>query len=533
MNKTRIFSIFVMLAMLVILASLSPAHAAGNSVTLQQSTATISQLQDGLYVYEAVDGITDGSSGGFNGWATFNVSSDAHTAVWETASDINAARLDFALYHTWGYSHSLGHFRLSYTTDDRSMFADGLTAGGDVTANWTELTGATVSGTGGETFTVLGDNSILVDVSGNIPATTVYSVSFEGSFTGITGIRLEALTDLSLPTDGPGLGGNGNWHLVEITLDATEPVTCPVGFYGSLSCQPAPAGTFVDTVGALEATPCPIGTYQDLKGQTSCLAAPIGFYVPDSGSVAATACPTGSTTASTASTSLADCNFPPTADAGEPYLVAVNSTIKLNGTGTDPDTNDILSYAWTSNEPGSNFDVSVSPEPMYMAGNEAGIFEVTLTVDDGQASDSDTAMVVVYDPARGFVTGGGWIMSPEGAYTPDNQDDVDVTGKANFGFVAKYKKGANVPDGNTQFQFKAGDLNFHSSSYEWLVVAGNKAQFKGEGTINGQGSYKFMITADDDNPDTFRIHIWGDTGTVYDNGAQQVLGGGSIKIHNG
>ncbi len=69
-----------------------------------------------------------------------------------------------------------------------------------------------------------------------------------------------------------------------------------------------------------------------------------------------------------------------------------------------------------------------------------------------------------------------------------------------------------MPDGKTEFQFKAGDLNFHSSSYEWLVVAGNKAQFKGEGTINGQGSYKFKIWADDDNPDTFRIQIWGDNG---------------------
>jgi len=117
--------------------------------------------------------------------------------------------------------------------------------------------------------------------------------------------------------------------------------------------------------------------------------------------------------------------------------------------------------------------------------------------------------------------------SPCSAYVAD----LFLTGKANFGFVAKYKKGANVPDGNTQFQFKAGDLNFHSTSYEWLVVAGNKAQFKGVGTINGEGSYKFMISADDDNPDTFRIQIWDDNGIVYDNGAQQSLGGGSIKVH--
>ena len=151
-----------------------------------------------------------------------------------------------------------------------------------------------------------------------------------------------------------------------------------------------------------------------------------------------------------------------------------------------------------------------------------------LTVNDGTVdSEPSCTIVVVYDNSAGFVTGGGWIDSPAGAYKADES----LTGKANFGFVAKYKKDANVPDGNTQFQFKAGDLNFHSSSYEWLVVAGNKAQFKGEGSINGQGSYKFMISADDDNPDTFRIHIWGDNGTLYDNGSQQALGGGSIKVH--
>jgi len=40
------------------------------------------------------------------------------------------------------------------------------------------------------------------------------------------------------------------------------------------------------------------------------------------------------------------------------------------------------------------------------------------------------------------------------------------TGKATFGFVSKYKKGATVPTGNTEFVFKAADLNFHSTSHD-------------------------------------------------------------------
>ncbi len=84
-------------------------------------------------------------------------------------------------------------------------------------------------------------------------------------------------------------------------------------------------------------------------------------------------------------------------------------------------------------------------------------------------------------------------------------------------------------------------MNFHSSSYDWLVVSGSKATFKGAGTINGAGDYGFMLTARDGTPDTFRIKIW-DMATesiVYDNqvGASEIaepttiLGGGSIVVH--
>jgi len=91
------------------------------------------------------------------------------------------------------------------------------------------------------------------------------------------------------------------------------------------------------------------------------------------------------------------------------------------------------------------------------------------------------------------------------------------------------------------FQFNAGDLNFKSTSYEWLVVAGSKAMFMGSGTINGAGDYAFMVSAIDGSPDRFRIRIWDKvTGVViYDNqiGAAETanptttLGGGSITIH--
>ena len=102
-------------------------------------------------------------------------------------------------------------------------------------------------------------------------------------------------------------------------------------------------------------------------------------------------------------------------------------------------------------------------------------------------------MAVVYDPSGGFVTGGGWIDSPVNT----DYEYMQVGGKATFGFVSKYAKGAKVPSGDTEFQFYAAGLSFQSTAYEWLVVnqAGTNAQFKGSGTINGAGSYQFMLWA--------------------------------------
>ena len=107
--------------------------------------------------------------------------------------------------------------------------------------------------------------------------------------------------------------------------------------------------------------------------------------------------------------------------------------------------------------------------------------------------------------------------------------------------------GASVPSGQTQFQFQVADLNFHSTVYDWLVISGSRAQYRGSGTINGEGDYAFILTATDGQVnggggiDKLRMKIWQKQHNiiVYDNqlGASDssspttAIQSGSIVVH--
>ena len=160
-------------------------------------------------------------------------------------------------------------------------------------------------------------------------------------------------------------------------------------------------------------------------------------------------------------------------------------------------------------------------------------------------SSSEALPVVFYDPSGGFVTGGGYINHQDGTTNPALPG---VVGKDNFGFNAKYLKNATTPTGETEFQCKVCNINFHSSSYDWLVITklgnGNfKAQYQGSGTINGAGNYGFVVTViDGGQTDTARIRIWNKTTgiTVYDNEYPKpdnadpttITAGGNIVVHD-
>ena len=230
-------------------------------------------------------------------------------------------------------------------------------------------------------------------------------------------------------------------------------------------------------------------------------------------------------------------------------IAAVGTTVSVTAKFNDANLNDTHSatFDWEHGEPSvvEVGQVSRIVEAIHTY-TEPGVYVIRVTVSDGDCGggSAEYRYMVVYDPNGGFVTGGGWIDSPLNAYAAD----PSLTGMANFGFVSKYKKGATTPTGQTVFHFNVADLNFHSDIYDWLVVAGHKAMYKGTGTINGSGNYWFMLSAIDEkltpmtDVDLFRIKIWDkDDGNaiVYDNemGVAEnedpatAIGGGSIVIH--
>lgn len=124
------------------------------------------------------------------------------------------------------------------------------------------------------------------------------------------------------------------------------------------------------------------------------------------------------------------------------------------------------------------------------------------------------AMLAVYDPAGGFVTGGGWLQS--------------LAGRSIFALVARYQQNQSTPTGH--FQFRNASQHLRSTSLSWLVIAGNTATLRGIGEWNGAPGHTFEVTASSANPDSLSLKVWNSSGTLLDL-TPTTLGGGQIIVH--
>ena len=159
--------------------------------------------------------------------------------------------------------------------------------------------------------------------------------------------------------------------------------------------------------------------------------------------------------------------------------------------------------------------------------NVPGVYKLQMNVTDqtGITSYANTngdldAIVVIYDPNGGYAFGGGWYPSPLGAL----KSNPSATGKASYGFAVNYRNAAK-PKGETQFEFKVGSFEFNALNFDYLVVAGAKAQCRGTGKIiGGQSGLGFIMTVmdgalDGTGVDKIRMKIYNRTSNaiIYDN----------------
>lgn len=145
-------------------------------------------------------------------------------------------------------------------------------------------------------------------------------------------------------------------------------------------------------------------------------------------------------------------------------------------------------------------------------------FQVT-GVDDGGGPQGPP----VVEHECGKVTGGGWIPLPSGQRGNN---------KGTFGVHAMCAKGETVK-GNINYVDHVNGIHVKSRTVTRLEIVGDEAKIYGTASVNGAGTYDFIVTVNDfaepgAGSDRFGIQL--SNGYSYSAGVT-VLGGGNIQIH--
>ena len=217
-------------------ASFLPKGATGEPTPIKFSRAEADISQNGFPVAEAIDGNPK------TGWAIhtdgdWNVNRMATFTIDPPVKFTGGGKLVFKLDQLHGGQHTLGRFRISLAQDIRDErpidarrqeladagFKKWLEKERARTVRWTTLRPVKAKANL-PLLTVLPDDSVLA--SGDQTKSDTYDLEYRTDLRGITAIRLDALTDDSLPRHGPGRtyfeGPIGDFTLSEITLRAGD-----------------------------------------------------------------------------------------------------------------------------------------------------------------------------------------------------------------------------------------------------------------------------------------------------------------------
>jgi mono/diheme cytochrome c family protein len=110
-------------------------------------------------------------------------------------------------------------------------------------AQWASLPIVAATATNGVVLTRQPDGSMLA--SGENPSLTTYRVTVETPVAGVTGIRLEALPDASLPKGGPGRDAYGHFRITGLRIESSPTARAEPAGGMDAATEPAPRFTRV------------------------------------------------------------------------------------------------------------------------------------------------------------------------------------------------------------------------------------------------------------------------------------------------
>jgi extracellular elastinolytic metalloproteinase len=151
------------------------------------------------------------------------------------------------------------------------------------------------------------------------------------------------------------------------------------------------------------------------------------------------------------------------------------------------------------------------------------VYDVSVSVGGKHYTGTGGAVLAVYDPSLGFVTGGGTVV----------HDGVTAT----FGFNVKYKRNG-APQG--EFLYiecrPTGLVKLKGTSMQSLSIVGNTGVFIGKATLNDVGNHTFRATVVDNGEpgknDQFGLRVNAPGGAVIPDLTFDpiTLSGGNIQI---
>lgn len=139
-------------------------------------------------------------------------------------------------------------------------------------------------------------------------------------------------------------------------------------------------------------------------------------------------------------------NTPPVANAGEAQTVTVSETVQLDGSGSSDQDGDTLTYLWafSSTPDGSSVTITNnSSETASFTPDVAGLYEISLSVNDGEDSDTDTVSITVEEAVSS--------TTPD-FYTPEPIVDILAETRS-----VVWQQLLSTPTNLTRFTFGASD----------------------------------------------------------------------------